>query len=58
MMRDIEEFVINFEWRTNYVKHGFSSHLFSTICESFYDCELLDFFKSYVIKLYVGYISL
>ena len=59
--KNIEEFVCDFEKRSNHIKHSFpichsirSKHIFATQCESCYDCEWFNYRKSYISKLYVS----
>ena len=54
--------VCEFERRSNHIILTFSicdsftlMHIFSTYCESFYGCELFNFTKSYMSKLYISW---
>ena len=58
----IDELVCDFERRSNHIIHTFSmcdsftlKHIFSTYCESFYGCELFNFTKPYMSKLYISW---
>lgn len=58
----IDDIVFNFERTSNHIVHSFSmcdsitlKSLFSSHCESFYGCELLNFSDAYMSKLYVSW---
>ena len=58
----IDELVCDFERRSNHIIHNFSmcdsftlKHIFSTYCECFYGCELFNFTKPYMSKLYISW---
>ena len=58
----IDELVYDFERRSNHVIQKFSmcdsftlKHIISTYCESFYRCELFNFTKSYMSRLYISW---
>ena len=58
----IDELVCDFERRSNHIIHTFYmcdsftlKHIFSTYCESFYGCELFNFMKPYMSKLYISW---
>ena len=56
MYKNIEEF--DFEKRNNHIMHSFHmcdsiTLIYATHCESLYGCELLNYNKSYMSKLYV-----
>ena len=59
---NIDEYVCDFERRSNHVIHNFAmcdsvtlSRIFSSHCESFYGCELFNHSKPYMSKLYVSW---
>ena len=54
--------VCDFERRSNHVVHNFKMcdsqmlcRIFSSLCESFYGCEILNYYMSYMSNLYVSW---
>ena len=61
----IDELVCDFERRSNHIIHNSSmcdsftlKHIFSTYRESFYGCELFNFTKPYMSKLYISWLKI
>ena len=58
----IDELIWYFEKQNNHIIQHFSmcdsftlKHIFSTYCESFYECELFNFTKPYMSNLYISW---
>ena len=58
----IDELVCDFERQSKHIIHNFSmcdsftlKHIFSTYCDSLYRCELFNFTKYYMSKLYISW---
>ena len=60
--KPMDEFIFDFERRCNHIIHNFKmcdsvtlKGIFSTYCESYYGCELFNYSKLYMSKLYISW---